>query len=429
VPSKALIACAKVAHQVRQASAFGVRTERVEIDFSSVMNRVRRVRAEMAHHDGADGMRKRGVDVLFGTARFTSHNTVDLDGTSIRFRRAVIATGGRPAIPDVPGLRENCLTSESIFELTEKPHRLLVIGGGPIGCELAQAFGRLGVAVTLVQRGPRLLPKDDPDAADIIQGVFHEEGIDVRLQTEPTKVDRVGNELHVTMRSGDAEYSLIVDRILIAAGRVPNLESLDLAVAGVEYDSLGVKVNARHRTSNARIYAAGDVCSPFQFTHVAYAQAEYACLNAMLPVRMNARDRVMSWTTYTDPEVAHVGVPWPTLQETIHRYESFTVPMTKNDRAQTDGDTHGFVRVHTRRGRDRIVAATIMSAHAGEIAATYSVAITNGLRLRDIQRSIFAYPTRAEAIRKVADEWRFQTFTGWSRQIVGSWIRIRRLWT
>lgn len=428
VPSKTLLRSAAVAHEVRRAAEFGVRTGPVEVDFAAVMERVRRVRADMARHDGAEGMRKRGVDVLFGTAKFTGPQSLDLDGTPVRFRRAIICTGGRPDVPDVPGLRENCLTSETVFELTELPTRLIVVGGGPIGCELAQAMSRLGSRVTILQRGKRLLPRDDPDAGMLLAEQFREEGIEVRFETTPTGVQRDGSSLRVEVRGPGGDEVLQAGKVLVATGRKPNLERLNLEAAGVAFDPRGVKVDWRHRTTNSRIFAAGDVCSPFQFTHAAYAQAEYACLNALLPFCLNARDRVMSWATYTDPEVAHVGVEWDALMQSPSRIDTYTYPLSLNDRAQTDGNTRGYARLHCRRGTDRLLAATVVSPHAGEIITPLSVAITNGRRLREIQRTIFPYPTSGEVVRKLADEWKFSTLTPTTKWLVGLWLMWSRLW-
>ena len=428
VPSKTLIASAKVAHTARRSALFGVRTGPVEVDFPAVMERVRRVRADVARHDGAEGMRKRGVDVLFGTAKFTGPKSLDLDGTEVRFRRAVICTGGRPDVPDVPGLRENALTSESVFNLTELPARLLVVGGGPIGCELAQTMARLGSRVTILQRGDRLLPKDDPDAGAMLADVFREEGVEIRFGTTPTRVERDAVGLRVEVQGPGGAEVLRADQILVAAGRRPNIDHLGLDAARVASDSRGVTVDWRHRTTNSRVYAAGDVCSPFQFTHAAYAQAEYACLNALLPFRLNARDRVMSWTTFTDPEVAHAGMGWHALQELQGRVDTYTQPLELNDRAQAEGCTRGFARIHCYRGTDRILAATVVAPHAGEIIVPLSVAITNGWRLRHFHKTIFAYPTWGEVIRKIADEWKFSTLTPTTKGLVGWWLWWSRLW-
>ena len=315
-----------------------------------------------------------------------------------------------------------------MFGLTVLPARLVVIGGGPLGCELAQAFARLGSHLTILHAGQSLLHRDDPEAGTLIAATLRREGIDIRFETVPTRVERTGSTLKVAVRGPDGDGELQADCVLVATGRTPNIERLNLEVAGVDFDARGVKVDWRHRTTNSRVYAAGDVCSPFQFTHAAYAQAEYACLNALLPVRLNARDRVMSWTTYTDPEVAHAGIAWNALQELIDRIDTYTYPLVLNDRAQLESDTRGFARIHCRRGTDRIVAATVVAKHAGELVIPLSVAITNGWRLRHIQKTIFPYPTYAEVIRKIADEWKFSTLTPTTRSMIDAWLRWNRLW-
>jgi pyruvate/2-oxoglutarate dehydrogenase complex dihydrolipoamide dehydrogenase (E3) component len=220
---------------------------------------------------------------------------------------------------------------------------------------------------------------------------------------------------------------LTADKVLVAAGRRPNIESLNLDAAGVAADARGVRVDWRHRTTNERVYAAGDVCAPFRFTHAAHARAEYACLNALLPLRLNARDRVMSWTTFTDPEVAHAGMGWTALREVHDRLDIYTVALALNDRARTESETYGYARIHCRRGSDRIVAATVVGRHAGEIIAPLAVALTNGWRLRHLHKTILPYPTWSEVIRKIADQWKFSTLTPRTKWLVGLWFRLRRL--
>ena len=427
VPSKTLIKSAHVAHQARHAHEFGVNVGEVNVDFNAVMERLRRVRADMAHHDGAKKLDNMGVDVLFGTAKFTGPNTLDLDGTEVRFRRAMICTGGRPFVPAIPGLRDNCMTSESFFEQTELPARLLVLGGGPIGSELAQSMQRLGSQVTMLVRGGSLMSNDDPEAGKIAEAVFMEEGLNVRFKTNLLGVEPTDGGLKCTIESDGKEEEATFDKILVAAGRIPNTEGLGLEAAGVEFDRRGVKVNHLHQTTNKRIYAAGDICSPMQFTHAAYAQAEYATLNALMPYpyRLNARDRVMSWVTYTDPEVAHAGISWSELQKLDT--DVYELPIKDNDRAQTESEHRGFCRLHCKKGTDKILAGTIVSENAGEMIAELSLAITQGMKLRHVQESIHAYPTRAEIIRNVATEWKFTTLTPSAKSMVGMWLKFSRM--
>jgi pyruvate/2-oxoglutarate dehydrogenase complex dihydrolipoamide dehydrogenase (E3) component len=429
VPSKTLIKSAHIAHLARNAGHFGVHVGEVRVDFGEVMERLRRVRADMAHHDGAERLKGLGVDVLFGTAKFTGPKTLELDGKPVRFRRAMICTGGRPFVPDIPGLRENCLTSENFFEQTELPKRLLVLGGGPIGCELAQTMQRLGAQVTMLVRGSKLMAKDDPDAGTIIQNVFQKEGLRVRFKTNLTNIERTDNGLNCSIETDGKTDTEPFDAILVAAGRRPNVENLGLDVAGVEFDKRGITVNKLHQTSNSRIYAAGDVCSPFQFTHAAYAQAEFATLNALMPFpyRLNARDRVMSWVTYTDPEVAHAGPGWSEIEKMKSDIDTYELPIKDNDRAQTESESQGFCRLHCKKGTDRLIAGTIVGENAGEMIAELSLAITNKMKLRHIQKSIHAYPTRSEIIRNVATEWKFTTLTPTMKSAVGLWFKVSRL--
>ena len=429
VPSKTLIKSAHVAYQATKAHEFGVDVDGVKVDFGKVMERLRRVRADMAHHDGAQRLHDMGVDVLFGNAKFTGPNTIDLDGKEVKFRRAMICAGGRPFVPDIPGLRENCLTSESFFELTELPKHFMVIGGGPIGCELAHAMRRLGSEVTILQRGQKIMDKDDPEAGSIILDVFKEEGIDVRFGAELQKVEPRDSRLHCVVKYQDGEREIAVDKIMVATGRVPNVESLDLEAAGVEYHRRGITVDKYHRTTNKKIFAAGDICSPFQFTHAAYAQAEFATLNALMPwpYRLNAKDRVMSWVTYTDPEVAHAGIPYSEIEKNKSSLDTYELPVKDNDRAQTESEHRGFCRIHCKKGTDKIIAATIVCENAGEMIAEMSLAITNGMRLRHIQNSVHAYPTRAEIIRNTSTEWKFSTLTPSTKSMVGVWFKFSRM--
>ncbi len=429
VPSKTLIMSAHVAHQARKASQFGVKVDNVQVDFPAVMERLRRVRADMSHHDGAERLKGMGVDVLFGTAKFTGAKTLDLDGKEVRFRRAMICTGGRPFVPDIPGLRENCLSSENFFELTELPKRFLVLGGGPIGCELAQTMQRLGAQVTMLIRGGTLMAKDDPDAGAIVQGVFQEEGLNLRFKTNLKQVERTQDGLRCSIEADGKAADEMFDAILVAAGRRPNVENLGLEEAGVEFDKRGVTVNKLHQTSNSSIFAAGDICSPFQFTHAAYAQAEFATLNALMPFpyRLNARDRVMSWVTYTDPEVAHAGPSWSEIEKMKSDIDTYELPIKDNDRAQTESESLGFCRLHCKKGTDRLIAGTIVGENAGEMIAELSLAITNKMKLRHIQQSVHAYPTRAEIIRNTATEWKITTLTPSMKSAVGLWFKVSRM--
>ena len=387
VPSKALLRAAKAAHEARTAGRFGV-TASVTVDFTAVMERVRQVRAELSAADSAERFRGLGVDVFLGGGRFINDDTVEAGGAKLRFRRCVVATGTRPNADGV-------LTSESLFALTALPRRFLVVGAGPVGCEMAQAFARLGSAVTLVAKTVPL-PHDHPDASALLLKSLRADGITVVSEAPP--FDRF-------------------DAVLNATGRTPNVESLNLPAAGVDFDpARGITVDEFLRTTNRRVYAAGDVCSfgP-RFTHAADAMARIAIQNALFPFRRKTSALVIPHCTYTDPEVAGVGSP----DGTPFRHE-----FTKLDRAVTDG-ADGFVEVRVKPGTDRIVGATAVGPHAGEIIGTMSVAMANGLGLKKLSGVVFPYPTYTEALRKVGDAFTRTRLTPFVARLFRTWLRWR----
>ncbi len=427
VPSKTLLQSAHVAHVARGASAFGVRADKVEVDFAAVMERVRRVRADIAADDGADAFKERGIDVLFGTARFTGKDTLDVDGQRVRFKRAVICTGSRPRALDVPGAGDvDYLTSDSLWSLTERPAQLIVIGGGPIGCEMAQAFARLGSSVTLLQRGGRLLPADIPGASAAVLASLRADGVQVELDADVVGLAGRGDGAEVRFTIGEETRTEAADKVLVAIGRTPNVDGLGLADAGVKSTPRGVVADRFMRTSNRRIYAAGDVCSALKFTHTAYAQAEVATLNALLPVWMDWRKRVVPWVTYTDPEVAHVGMPWRELAENTGTLRCLEVHSDDNDRMRTEGESGSFAKVWTRRGSDKIAAATVVGRHAGETIAELGLAMHGGVGLAKLGELIHAYPTRSDFVRKLADQHNFERVTPLAKRVLAAWLKLLR---
>lgn len=428
VPSKALLRAARAAAAVRDAGSFGVRAAPAEIDFAAVMQRLRRLRAGLSPTDSAERFRSLGVDVFLGDGRFTGRDTVEVAGQTLRFRRAVIATGARAARPDVPGLAEaGYLTNENVFALTELPRRLAVLGGGPIGCELAQAFARFGSKVTLLQRDARVLPREDPDASALILQSLQRDGIEVVTGSEVLSVSARGSEKISRIRSPGGEREVVADAVLAGAGRRPNVETLGLDAAGVAFDPRrGVTVDDRLRTSNPWVFAAGDVCSGYQFTHAADAMARLVIQNALFFGRARATSLVIPWCTYTDPELAHVGLTEAQANEQNVRVQVFTQPLERVDRAVLDGESAGFVKVLVRAGTDRLVGATVVSAHAGEMIGELSLAMTNGLGLRHLASTIHPYPTRAEALRKLGDAYNRTRLTPWVRWVLRKWLNWRR---
>jgi pyruvate/2-oxoglutarate dehydrogenase complex dihydrolipoamide dehydrogenase (E3) component len=398
VPSKALLRSARAAADARRAPALGIAIAGVAPDFASWMRRMRERRADISPHDSAERLRAAGIDVYFGGARFTSRSAVDVADRTLRFRRAVIATGGRPAVPPIPGLAQiPYLTSETVFALTEQPRRLAIVGAGPIGCELAQAFARLGTEVTLIDNEPQVLPQEDRDAAAIVARRLTAEGVTLRLGTQLTAAP-----------SG-------FDQLLVAAGRAPNVESLDLAAAGVAFDTDGVVVDDRLRTSNHRVFAAGDVCSTFKFTHAADALARIVIRNALFFGRQRASALVIPWCTYTDPEVAHVGA---------YDGDIITIPLSEVDRAVVDDATDGFVRVHHERGRLR--GCTVVASRAGEMIAVATHALTHGASLADLASTIHPYPTLNNAFRAAGDAYNRARLKPWLRGALKRYFSLGR---
>jgi pyruvate/2-oxoglutarate dehydrogenase complex dihydrolipoamide dehydrogenase (E3) component len=428
VPSKSLLAAAHTAHSVRRAAILGIRTGPVSVDFPAVMRRLRETRAAIATNDSAARFRSLGVDVFLGQARFLRTGETEVAGTVLRWKKAVIATGARAAIPDVPGLAEaRPLTNESVFNLVELPGRLAVIGAGPVGCELAQAFRRLGSDVTLVASGPRPLPRDERDAGDVLATCLRADGVHLVADARLTRVETRGNthRLHLATRSGTTFVE--AEQILVAAGRRPNLDGLGLEAVGVESDPVrGVAVDDHLRTTNRRVFAAGDVCLRHQFTHAADFSARIVIQNALFFGRKRLSALAIPWCTYTDPEVAHVGL---TVAEAAARgitTAAFRREFAEVDRARAGAETDGFVEILVRAGTDRIVGATIVGAHAGDMISEISVAMAGGVGLGRLASVIHPYPTLAEAIRQCGDAYNRTRLTPRAKWFLGTLLRLAR---
>ncbi len=428
VPSKALIRAARAAYQIRHGDRFGCPVENVpEVDFAAVMERMRRLRSRISQHDAAQRFKAMGVDVYLGDARFTSPSSLEVAGTQLEFRRAVIATGGRAAEPPIKGLKETgYLTNETVFSLTELPHRLVVIGGGSIGCEMAQTFRRLGSTVHLVDVAPRLLPRDEAAAANVVQGQFEQEGIHLYLGFEVQATEKTGHSKSVIIERKGERQKLIADEILVAVGRRPNLEGLDLEAANVKYHKRGVEINDRLQTSNPRIFAAGDICASYQFTHAADAMARLCIQNALFFGRKKLSQLVMPWCTYTDPEVAHVGLTPEAAEARGIAIDSYHVELKEVDRAVLDGEDQGFAVVHTRKGSGKIAGATIVSAHAGESISEITLLMTKKLSLGSLADVIHCYPTQAEVLKRIADNYNRKRLTPNIAQLFKKWLEWQR---
>lgn len=404
VPSKALISAARAAYAVTEAREFGVDTSAPTIEFADVMRRVRRVRAEIAPNDSVKRFAGLGVDVYLGHGHFTGKRSLEVEGQRLEFSKAIIATGARAAVPPIPGLGEaGYLTNESVFSLTALPRRLIVIGGGPIGCELAQAFARLGSHVTLVCDVPRLLPKDDADAAALLERQFRGEGIELILGARVERAEKSAVGKILIIDQGQAKQTVVGDEILLAVGRAPNVEGLNLEAASVTYNDKGVTVDDHLRTSNKNIFAAGDIGSPYQFTHAAEALGRIALQNALFFGRKRASKLIIPWCTYTSPEIAHAGLSEEDARKGGLEIATFMLPFAENDRAVVDGDTKGFTRVHISKKNGRLLGATMVSRHAGESIGELVMAIQNKMKVSQLGSIIHPYPTQAEIIKRLGD--------------------------
>jgi pyruvate/2-oxoglutarate dehydrogenase complex dihydrolipoamide dehydrogenase (E3) component len=427
VPSKAIIRSARAAYAIREGCQFGASVGNTRVDFSEVMERMRRLRAQISANDSAERFTKLGAKVYLGDAKFVGDHEIEVDRRRLSFSKAIIATGARAAELTLPGFREvGYLTNETIFSLEGLPKSLLVIGGGPIGCELAQTFRRFGSEVTLLTRGERLLPRDDTDAAKILKRRFEREGIRLIFEAKLLKAQGQNGSKQVVFDRGRGEERISAHAILLAVGRRPNIEGLSTDAAGVKTDKSGVVVDDKLRTSNPDIYAAGDICSPFQFTHAAEAMARVAIQNALFFGRKRVSDLVIPWSTYTDPEVAHVGIAEKEAASLGHDIITFTKEFADTDRAILDGETEGYVRLYMDQGDRRLLGATIVGSHAGESIAEAVLAIKHKLKVGDLSGVIHPYPTQAEAIKRAADLQFRSRLKPWMGRLLERYFRYRR---
>jgi len=431
VPSKALLRSAHALADARDAARFGVRgSENAEVDFAAVMTRMRQIRARISPVDSAQRFQNElGIDVYFGTAQFVDSSHIDVGGLRLPFKKAVIATGARPFVPNIPGLEEaGYLTNESIFDLRELPRRLVILGGGPIGCELAQAFRRFGSEVSLIEMGEHFLMREDPDAARILEEEFEREGIDIYLSSTLTRIEVAddGTKRAIVERGG-AEHPLPFDEILVAVGRAPNVASMGLESVGVEFDAKrGVAVDDRLRTTNSRIYAAGDVCMSYKFTHAADFAARIVIQNALFFGRKRLSALTIPWCTYSDPEIAHVGLYERDAAALGIEVETYLRPFAEVDRAIAEGRERGFVKIHVKKGGDTIVGATIVAENAGDMISEISVAMASGTGLGALASVIHPYPTRAEAIRQLGDAYNRTRLTPGVKRLFERFLALRR---
>ena len=410
VPSKALISSARRIQQIKTSADYGVTVAEPHVDFPAVLERMRKLRASISPVDSAARYADLGVDVYYGEAQFVESNQIEVGKEILTFAKAVICTGARPVIPDIPGLDENeILTNETVFNLTELPESLAVIGSGPIGCEMAQTFAAFGSQVTLICSGKEILSNDDPDAAAFVRKQLEADGVTILSGGKKLKA---GPGRRLVIDSDTSPLDQTFDQILVATGRKPNVESLNLKAAEISFSEKGIEVTDELQTTNENVFAAGDVASKYKFTHAADFMARTVIQNALFFGSKKVSDLVIPWCTYTTPELAHVGITSQEIEEKDLKVDTFTQSFEDIDRAILEGETEGFVRVHLQQGTDKILGGTIVSKNAGDLISQLSQAMTHNLSLGDLSKVISPYPTQAEAIRKLGDTYNKENFDG-----------------
>ena len=432
VPSKALIRSAKFLSHIQRAQEFGIKHATVDYDFADVMARVQNVIKTVAPHDSIERYTELGVEVIQGTAKITSPWTIEVntadDVKIITTRTIVIAAGAQPFVPPIPGLdRINYLTSDNVWELREQPNRLLVLGGGPIGCELAQAFARLGCQVTQVEMAPRLLLREDPEVSDALMARLQREGIDVKIGHTAKEFIIENGKAILLAEHQDQTIRIGFDKVLVAIGRAANIKGYGVEELGITLSPRKtLETNAFQQTNYPNIFAVGDVAGPYQFTHTAAHQAWYAAVNALFsPFKKFRTDySVIPWATFTDPEIARVGLNEQDAQAQGIGYEVSSYGIAELDRAITDSEAHGFVKVLTPPGKDKILGVTIVGEHAGDLLAEFVLAMKHGIGLNKILGTIHVYPTMAEANKYVAGVWK----RSHAPQTVLRWLQRFHAW-
>ena len=410
IPSKSFIRSGRIMSYIRRANEFGIDDASADVNFSNIMVRVNKIITKIEPHDSVERFTSLGVECVIGGARIESPYTVSVNGHSINTRSIILATGARPIVPTIPGLEEiDYLTSDTVWSLQELPRRLLVVGGGPIGCELAQAFHNLGSEVTQVDIASRLLPREDPEVSQAVMDKFIGDGIKVIIGCQLDSFGNDGGQLFIKIRHQQEELRIYFDNVLLAIGRKPNVEGFGLEELGLSLTPQGsVQVDNAMRTAYPNIYACGDVATSYQFTHMASFQAWFAALNALTGSLWLSRAKynVVPWATFTDPEVARVGLSEQEAKEQNTAYEITRYNMEQHDRSLADGEAHGFIKVLTIPGKDKILGVTIVGHHAGELIGEFTFAMTHGMGLKKIAAVTHIYPTLLEGNKFAANAWR-----------------------
>jgi pyruvate/2-oxoglutarate dehydrogenase complex dihydrolipoamide dehydrogenase (E3) component len=425
VPSKTMIRTSRNYADMRGAVNFGAEApENIPISFALAMDRVRRIRTRISRANSAARLADMGIDLFFGAARFLGPDVVDVGGACLSFKKAMIATGSRPKPVSIPGLSEcGFIHAADGFKLTALPQSILVIGGGPGGCEGAQMFARLGARTIIAMTEPLFLPKEERDAAHMVSDALAQDGVEIHLNTRAAKARIEGGRKVVDLVNDGDVTTVTVDDIFVGTGREPVVDGLDLDKVGIAYSAeAGIEVDDFLQTTNPKVYAAGDVCLEHKFTTTAYASGRLVVRNALFLGRRRMRSLTIPWCTYTDPEIAHVGLYVKQARERDIPVKTFTVPMHDVDRAVIDSEESGFVKIHVRDGSDKILGATIVARHAGEMINEISLAMAAGIGLQKLARVVRAYPTQAEAIRMAADNYNETRLTPLRRRLLRSWL-------
>jgi pyruvate/2-oxoglutarate dehydrogenase complex dihydrolipoamide dehydrogenase (E3) component len=426
VPSKAMIRSSRVMSEINKSDMYGINVPHgTDVDFALVMERMRRLRAQISQNDSVERFASLGCHVFLGEGRFIDRHSLEVDGKIMKFHKAMIATGAGPAHPNIEGLSEaGYLTNETVFSLTRMPKKLAIIGGGPLGVEFAQAFSRLGSEVTIIQRNRQFLPREDKDAADLLGRVLEREGVNCKLESQVKRVTKTAKKKSLVFTNPAGEETIEVDEILVGVGRVPNVEGLNLDAAGVVYDQKeGVRVDEFLQTSNRNIYAAGDVCYPYMFTHMAEATAQIVIQNALFLKSAKHTSLVVPRCTYTDPEIVHVGIYEKEAQEKDISIDTFTQSLKDVDRSVLDGEEEGFVKIHVKKGKSKILGATIVAKNAGDMLSEITLAMVTGKGVKHMsRRMIHPYPTQSDAVKRAASQYYEKKMSPLLMKILKHWF-------
>jgi len=428
VPSKTLIKAASVIHNAKESSKYGINLSISDVDLSRVMKHVDGVRNEVYEDaDRPEIFEEMGIEVVIGHATFSDSHTLKVqlqDGKerSVTSKYFFICTGSTPFVPPIPGLDSvNYLTNESLFEINSIPKSMSIIGAGPIGCEMAQSFARLGLDVSVLDMADRILANDDPELTEILKESLEDEGVTFELNAGIEKVESAEDNVRISYTKNEDSHVITSESLLVATGRRPNVEGLNLEAAGINYSKKGIEVNKSGRASQSHIYAAGDVTGQFNFSHMSEHTAKTAVTKALLKVPMSIDEKHLPWVTFTDPELGHVGATEADLNSQGMSFETYRFPFSKIDRAITDGNTRGLIKIYAKKWSGKILGASVVGAHAGEMISQYALAMKNGVSLRDFADTIHPYPSYGLGARRAADQWyiknQSETMVKWIKRI------------